>query len=159
MNEGFGYLGKFFEDFKKGEKIVHKYGRTVTYDLNLLFTNLLLNDSPLHLDLDYMRKTEFKQILLISSMTIAVAIGIATLDFKNVVWDEGVYNVKFFKPVFNGDTLRVVTEIIELKEHGERKDLGIVRVKHTVYKNGYEEKVCEFERVIWLLKKEYFRVK
>jgi itaconyl-CoA hydratase len=157
MNEEFGYLGKFFEDLKVGEIIVHKYGRTVTYDLNLLFTNFLLNDSPLHSDSNYMEKTEFKQILLLSSMTLAVAIGIASLDFKNVVWDEGIYNVKFLKPVFNGDTLRVITEIMELREHEERKELGIVKLKHEVYKNGYEEKVCEFERVIWLLKKEYFK--
>jgi acyl dehydratase len=58
-----GYPGRFFEDFAKGERIVHRLGRTVTYQDNLYFTHTLLNTNPVHFDKEYAELTEFKRPL------------------------------------------------------------------------------------------------
>lgn len=150
-----GYTGKFFEDFVKGEKILHRLGRTVTYQDNLYFTHTLLNVAPLHFDKEYMERTEFGKPLLVMTMTMAVTYGITSELFKNSAGEIEIRNFRMLAPVFDGDTLHVETEILDLKEHPERKDVGVVVVKHRVYKNNFSQIVCEFERELMIYKRDY----
>ena len=47
----------------------------------------------------------------------------------NLGWDE----VRFPKPVFHGDTLRVETEVLELRESKSRPTAGIVTFMHRAF--------------------------
>jgi acyl dehydratase len=149
-----GYLGRFFEDFTKGEKIIHRLGRTVTYQDNLYFTHSFLNVAPLHFDKEYMELTEFKKPLLVMSMTLAVVYGITSETFKNVYKELGIRDLRFTAPVFDGDTLHVETDVLDVKDVG-RDDVGLVVVKHRVYKNNFSQLVCEFTREALVYKKAY----
>jgi acyl dehydratase len=53
----------------------------------------------------------------------------------NLGWDE----VRFPKPVFLGDTLRTVTEVLEMRESKSRRDAGIVIFSHRCYNQRDEE--------------------
>jgi acyl dehydratase len=41
--------------------------------------------------------------------------------------------VRFPKPVFHGDTLRVETEVVELRESKSRPNQGVVTFAHRAY--------------------------
>jgi len=150
-----GYVGKCFEDFKEGEKIIHRFGRTVTFEDNKILTHIFFNTAPLHFDKEYMEMTEFKQPLLVATMTIGMVCGIASEEFKNIAGELEVRDLRFRAPVFDGDTIHVETEVLEVKEHPEREDVGIVRVKHKAYKDNFKTLVCEFERVLLVYKRKY----
>jgi len=149
-----GYPGRFFEDFVKGERILHRLGRTVTYQDNLYFTHTLLNTNPIHFDKEYAELTEFKRPLLLMTMTIALVYGITSETFKNVYRELGIKDLRFIAPVFDGDTLHVESEILDVREVG-REDSGLVVVKHRVYKNNLSQVVCEFIREALMYKKAH----
>ncbi len=154
MTSFFGYSGKFFEDFVKGEKIVHKLGRTVTYQDNVYFTHTQLNVAPIHFDAEYMKGTEFGKPILVMTMTLAIAYGITSEVFENVYKEVEIRDLKFTAPVFDGDTLHVETEVLDVKEVPGRSDVGDVIVRHRVYKNNFSQLVCEFVREVWVYKRE-----
>jgi acyl dehydratase len=60
----------------------------------------------------------------------------------NLGWDE----VRFPLPVFIGDTLRVETEVVELRPSKSRPDQGIVTFAHRAY-NQRDELVAHCRRV------------
>jgi acyl dehydratase len=62
---------------------------------------------------------------------VGISVGETTLGtaIANLGWDE----VRFPKPVFHGDTIRVETEILELRDSKSRPDAGIVTFLHRAY--------------------------
>jgi acyl dehydratase len=52
----------------------------------------------------------------------------------NLGWDE----VRFPRPVFHGDTLRVETEVLELRDSRSRPDNGIVIFEHRAFNQNNE---------------------
>lgn len=148
-----GYPGLFFEDVKPGQVIVHRLGRTVTFQDNLFFSHTLLNTACLHFDKEYMEFTEFKQPLLVMTMVLGITYGIASEDFKNVAREVEVRNMRMLAPVFDGDTLHVVTEIMETSESPSRNDAGVVVARHKTYKNNYSTQVMQVDRELLLYKR------
>ena len=62
---------------------------------------------------------------------VGISVGETTLGFAiaNLGWDE----VRFPKPLFHGDTVRVETEVLELRESKSRPDAGIVVFLHRAF--------------------------
>ena len=54
--------------------------------------------------------------------------------------------------MFHGDTIHVVTEVLDRRESKKRPDSGIVWFRHTGY-NQREEIVCECKRAGLMLKR------
>ena len=59
----------------------------------------------------------------------------------NLGWDE----VRFPKPVFHGDTLRIETEVLELRDSKSRPENGIVIFAHRAF-NQNDELVAHCKR-------------
>jgi acyl dehydratase len=57
----------------------------------------------------------------------------------------GMTDVKFPKPVFHGDTLKVRTAVLSIRESKSRPDAGIVEFNHTAI-NQRGEIVAECKR-------------
>lgn len=80
-----------------------------------------------------------------------IASGIHTLSISFKLWvEQGIYgddviagtgmnNIKFIKPVYPGDELHTIVEVIDKKE---KKETGIITVLLSTY-NDKEEKVFE----------------
>ena len=66
----------------------------------------------------------------------------------NLGWDE----VRFPKPVFHGDTLRIESEVLELRDSKSRPDNGIVIFAHRAF-NQNDELVGHCKRAALMLKK------
>lgn len=127
--------GVWFDELFVGQRFDHAIRRTVTETDNVLFTTLSHNPAQLHLDAEYMKGTEYGQVLVNSCFTLSLMVGVSVGDttlgtaVANLGWDE----VRFPKPVFVGDTLNIVTEVLELRESKSRPDAGIVTFLHQAF--------------------------
>jgi acyl dehydratase len=146
--------GLYFEEFSVGQVIDHPIRRTVTETDNVLFTTLSHNPAALHLDAEYMKKSEFGRVLVNSCFTLALMVGISVNDtthgttVANLGWDE----VRFPKPVFQGDTLRIQSEVLETRDSRSRPDNGIVVFAHRAY-NQQDVLVAHCKRSALMLKR------
>ncbi len=128
--------GLYFDELTVGQVFKHAIRRTISEADNVWFSALTHNPAYLHLDEEYCRtETEFGQRLVNSGFTLGLMVGISVGDttlgtaIANLGWDE----VRFPKPVFHGDTLRVETEVKELRDSRSRPDAGIVVFQHRAY--------------------------
>lgn len=136
--------GRYFEDWKLGDRISHEIRRTVTETDNLLFTLMTHNPQPLHLDVEAAKASEFGQILVNGTFTFSLMVGLSVSDttLGTLVANLGYDKVVMPKPVFIGDTLRAETEIAELRESRSRPTAGIVTFRHELF-NQRGELVCQ----------------
>ena len=101
--------GLYFEQFDEGQVFDHAMSRTVSEMDNVLFCSLTMNPQPLHLDEEFAKQTEFGQRLVNSLFTLGLVFGISVGEttLGTTVANLGFSEVRFPKPVFHGDTLRV----------------------------------------------------
>ncbi len=136
--------GKWFDELEVGQVFQHDIRRTLTETDNLLFTAMTHNPAQLHLDDEYCKnETEFGQRLVNSYFTLGLMVGISVGDttLGTAVANLGNDEVRFPKPLFHGDTIRVETEVIELRASKSRPDQGIVKFQHRAY-NQHDELVA-----------------
>ena len=145
--------GRCFEQWQVGEKILHDLRHTVTQEENRLLTIMTHNPQPLHLDAAYAATTEFGQIVVNGLFTFALMVGMSVEDttLGTLIANLGYDQVTMPKPVFIGDTIRVETEIIALRESKSRANAGIVTFRHRAF-NQRDELVCEALRTALIQK-------
>ena len=139
--------GLYLEDFEVGRVMEHAIRRTVTEMDNTLFSCLTHNPQPLHIDAHFAEKTEFGQRIFNSLYTLGIMIGMTVYDttLGTTIGNLGMTEVRFPKPVFHGDTLRVTTEVLSKRESRSRPDAGIVELLHKAI-NQKGEVVAECRR-------------
>ena len=147
--------GKFFDQWEVGERIEHDIRRTVTETDNLLFSTMTHNPQPLHLDVEAAKESGFGQILVNSTFTFSLLVGLSVGDttLGTLVANLGFDKVVTPKPVFIGDTLRAQSEVKELRESKSRSGAGIVTFVHEML-NQRDEIVCRCERSALLMKSD-----
>jgi acyl dehydratase len=139
--------GLWFDELSIGQRFEHAIRRTVTETDNVLFTAMTHNPAQLHLDEEYMKGTEFGTRIVNSCFTLGLMVGISVAEttlgtaVANLGWDE----VRFPKPLFHGDTVNVVTEVIELRDSKSRPDAGIVTFLHKAF-NQHGDVVASCKR-------------
>jgi itaconyl-CoA hydratase len=145
--------GLYYEDFEPGDTFEHRPGRTITDVDNIWMTLLTLNVQPVHFDAAYAAKTEWKKMLVDSTLTLALLTGMSvrTVSAKvvaNLGWDK----VKATHPVFAGDTLYAESTVLFKRESKSRPTQGIVTVStRGLNQNGVE--VMSFERTMLIYKR------
>jgi acyl dehydratase len=139
--------GLWFDELSVGQVFAHPIRRTVTETDNVLFSTMTHNPAQLHLDAEYMKTSEYGQIIVNSCFTLGLMVGISVGDttlgtaVANLGWDE----VRFPKPVFIGDTLNIKTTVIELRESRSRPEAGIVTFLHEAF-NQHGDTVASCKR-------------
>lgn len=128
--------GLYYDQFHVGQIFKHGIRRTITEADNVWFSALTHNPAYLHIDEEYCRtQTEFGQRIVNSGFTLGLMVGITVGDttlgttIANLGWDE----VRFPKPLFHGDTIRVESEVLEMRESKSRPTQGIVIFAHRAY--------------------------
>ncbi|MEN0134547.1 MAG: MaoC family dehydratase [Rhodococcus sp. (in: high G+C Gram-positive bacteria)] len=146
--------GLYFEQFEPGQVFEHEVRRTVTESDNMLFSTMTLNMAPLHLDAEYSKDSLFGQRLVNSLFLHGLVCGISMQDttFGTTLGNLGFSETKFPKPTFHGDTIRVRTEIVAVRESKSRDDSGLVTFHHQGI-NQRDEVVCDTTRVGLMLKR------
>ena len=139
--------GLWFDELTVGQTFHHAIRRTVTETVNLLFSTLTHNPAALHLDAEAMKDSDYGRIIVNSTFTLGLMVGVSVGDttlgtaIANLGWDE----VRFPAPVFIGDTLRIETEVADLRESKSRPTAGIVTFLHRAY-NQRDELVATCKR-------------
>ena len=139
--------GLYFEEFHVGQMFKHYMRRTVTEADNLFISALTHNPAALHLDEEYMRGSQYGARIVNSTFTLGLMVGVSVGDttlgttVANLGWDE----VRFPAPVFHGDTLRIESEVLEIRESKSRPENGIITFAHRAY-NQHDELVGSCKR-------------
>ncbi|MDP9227105.1 MAG: MaoC family dehydratase [Actinomycetota bacterium] len=147
------WRGRFFDDFAVGDVYRSRLGRTVTVTDNIWFTLLTMNTNQMHFNTPYAERTEFRQPLVVSTLTLAIVLGLSVADTSenavaNLGWDE----IKLPNPVYAGDTLWAESEVLTARESKSRPSCGIVGIR-TRGINQRAEVVIEFTRSFMVFKR------
>ncbi|RXJ87526.1 MaoC family dehydratase [Arcobacter sp. CECT 8985] len=145
-------LGNFFEDFEIGQKIVHPLPRTITDGDVSFYIALTGSRFALHSSDVLAQKMGYKNKPLDDLLMFHLTFGKSVQDISlNAIANLGYAEVSFANPVYVGDTVRLETEVIGLKENSNGKS-GVVYV-HSIGYNQDEQEVLNLKRWVMVHKK------
>ena len=123
--------GNFFEDFRYGQIIPHATPRTVTDGDVALYTALYGSRFAVQSADTFAKAIGYPRAPLDDLLTFHVVFGKTTPDISlNAIANLGYAACRFLKPVYPGDTLSSVSEVIGLKENSNG-ETGTVYVRST----------------------------
>jgi itaconyl-CoA hydratase len=121
-------VGLAFEDFAPDQIFHHRPGITVTQQDNVDEALATYNQAMIHYDHHYADNTEFRLPLVVSTLTLQRAIGMAWKTFGRRKRILAFRSIALTAPVFGGDTLYARSRILETKESDDR-DCGKVAIE------------------------------
>ncbi len=117
MSDIFINRGMWFEEFEVGQQIIST-GRTITENDIVSFAGLSGDYNQIHTDAEFARTTPFGQRVAHGLLVLSIASGQAmrtgVLEGTVIAFRE-INTWKFSSPVFIGDTIRAVLNVIEIK--------------------------------------------
>ncbi len=118
--------GNFFEDFRLGQKIRHATPRTVTTGDVAVYNGLFGARFAVQSSDTFAQKIGYPRAPIDDLLVFHMVFGKTVPDVSlNAVANLGYADCRFLKPVYPGDTLHAVSEVIGLKENSNKKT-GIV---------------------------------
>lgn len=145
--------GRFFEDFVLGETIVHATPRTVTSGDVSLYTALYGSRFAVQSSDAFARSIGYPAAPVDDLLVFHIVFGKTVPDISlNAVANLGYADGRFLRPVFPGDTLATVSEVIGLKPTSAG-DTGIVYVRSTG-RNQRGEEVLSYVRWVLVRRRE-----
>ena len=146
-------FGHYLEEYRVGDIYKHWPGKTITESDNNLFTLLVMNHHPVHLDKKYCETHPHGKIVVVGTLVLSLVAGmsvseisgkaIANLDYEKITHDG---------PVFIGDTIYCETEILKVRESRSKPDRGIIYVETRAF-NQDGRKVLTLRRHVLIPKK------
>jgi len=114
---------KFFEELEVGA-VRETVGRTITETDVVVHAGHTGDFYPHHMDAVFARNTPFGQRIAHGTMTFAIAIGMKASIVNEKSFTYGFDRLRFPKPVFIGDTLRVRVTLADKQPDLKRPHLG-----------------------------------
>ena len=128
--------GRYFEDFRVGERLVHPTPRTLTEGDRSLYVGLTGSRDPVSSAVTVSAALGFSRAPLEAFFLFNVAFGKTVPDISlNAIANLGYADLRFLRPVYSGDTLRVESEILGLRETSNRKS-GVVYTRSNAFNQG-----------------------
>jgi len=118
-------MSRYFEDFSVGE-LFRTRGRTITEADIVAFAGLSGDFIELHVNEEYARQSAFGQRIAHGALIFSVSTGLTSqmgLVRETVVAFYGVDRLRFTRPVFIGDTVRVEQTVAAAEAKGEGRGL------------------------------------
>ena len=145
--------GNFFEDFRLGQQIHHATPRTVTLGDVAVYNGLFGARFAVQSSDVFAAEIGYPRSPLDDLLVFHVVFGKTVPDVSlNAVANLGYADCRFRKPVYPGDTLNAVSEVIGLKENSNRKT-GIVYVRSRGF-NQNGETVLDYARWVMVRKRD-----
>ena len=145
---------RYYEDFEIGQRFISG-GMTMT-EAGIIEFARQWDPQPFHTDIEFAKKWTFGGLIASGMHTMAVTLKLWLEQgiFRACsLGSPGIGEVQFARPVRPGDTLRVVTDIVELRTSASRPDRGIARIRQvTINQRG--EHVMEQETVVFLKRRQ-----
>src|SRR5436305_9950979 len=145
--------GNFFEDFRLGQTVRHATSRTVTAGDVALYNALYgARFAPQSSD-PFAYAIGYPSSPVDDLLVFHIVFGKTVPDISiNAIANLGYAAGRFLAPVYPGDTLHAVSEVIGLKENSNRKT-GLVFVRSTGRKQD-DSTVLEYVRWVMLRKRD-----
>ncbi|MEP4768738.1 MAG: MaoC family dehydratase [Roseibium sp.] len=145
--------GNFFEDFQVGQVIRHATPRTVTSGDQALYTALYGSRFAVQSSDAFARSLGYAHAPIDDLLTFHVVFGKTVSDISlNAVANLGYAGGRFLAPVYPGDTISTVSEVIGKKENSNGRT-GVVYVRSTGYTSGGTE-VLDYVRWVMVNKRD-----
>ncbi|MCW8931643.1 MAG: MaoC family dehydratase [Gammaproteobacteria bacterium] len=146
-------IGNYFEDFKLNEKIIHPLPRTISDGDVSLYIALTGSRFALNSSVEMAKTMGYKDRPIDDILLFHIVFGKSVIDISiNAIANLGYAEVIFPTPVFVGDTVRLESTIIGLKENSNGKS-GNVYVHSQGY-NQHNELILSFKRWVMVHKKD-----
>jgi 2-methylfumaryl-CoA hydratase len=143
----------YFEDFRSGDQLVHAVPRTITEGDCALYIGLTGDRYPLHSSAEYARSLGYERETVNDLLVFHMVFGKTVNDVSlNAVANLGYAGLRFLAPVYPGDTVRSVSEVLGKKENASGQN-GIVWVR-TTGTNQRNETVLEYVRWVMVNKRD-----
>ncbi|MHC3000028.1 dehydratase [Microbacterium sp. HJ5] len=125
-------IDRWYEDIEVGERR-ETVGRTITEADIVLHAGQTGDFFPHHMDAQWMATQPAGQRIAHGTLIVSVAVGMTAGDINPQAMSYGYDRIRFIRPVFIVDTIRVTAEITEKTAHVKRpKEYGYVHELVTV---------------------------
>ena len=125
----------YFEDYEKGERIVHTEGMSIEEAEHAIATRLYQNTAKVHFDGFAAKSTRFGKRLIYGGHIISLARALSYNGLENALgilaWNAGTHS----NPTFAGDTIYAYSEVLDSAALPGRSDVGALRVRLCAVKN------------------------
>ncbi|MDP9050092.1 MAG: dehydratase [Acidobacteriota bacterium] len=115
----------FFEDFVVGVQR-ETVGRTITEADVVIHAGQTGDFYPHHMDAEWCKTQPFGQRMAHGTLVFSVAVGMTAGQVNPRAMSYGYDRLRFVRPVFLNDTIRVRVSIKELRDDAKRPAHGIV---------------------------------
>ena len=145
--------GAYFEDFRLGQVLRHATPRTITQGDAALYVALTGSRFAVTSSDEAARAARLPRAPIDPLLVFHMVFGKSVPDISlNAVANLGYADGRFLAPVYPGDTVAAVSEVIGLKENSNRKS-GVVHVR-TTGTNQRGEAVLSYVRWVMVRKKD-----
>ena len=126
-------MARYFEEFHEGEVVISQ-GRTITEADVVHFAALSGDWNELHVNEEFARRGYFGRRIAHGALIFSISTGLATQTDRSrhpdLVAFYGVDRLRFVKPVFLGDTIRLRQTVRSLEPRGEKT--GIINIAREI---------------------------
>ena len=141
---------QFLEDYVTGASR-ETMGRTITETDIVLHAGQTGDFYPHHMDAEWCKTQDFKQRIAHGTLIFSVAVGMTAGVINPEAFSYGYDRLRFIKPVFIGDTIRVRVTLKEKREH-KKPGFGVVSELVEAF-NQHKETVLACEHLLLVRKK------
>lgn len=135
-------IQRYFEEFETNEERTTG-GRTITETDIVIHAGQTGDFFPHHMDEEWCKTQPFGKRIAHGTLIFSVAIGMTAQVINEVAMTYGYERLRFTKPIFIGDTIRVKVTISAKKEH-KKPGFGLITELVEVFNQRQElVMVCE----------------
>lgn len=114
-------IDRWFEDYEVGERRT-TVGRTITETDIVVHAGQTGDFFPHHMDAEWCATQPFGARIAHGTLILSIAVGMTAADINPQSMSYGYDRIRFLKPVFIGDTIKVVAEIADKSDHKKNPD-------------------------------------
>lgn len=145
------FITKYYEAFELNE-VRNTRGRTITETDIVIHAGQSGDFFPHHMDEEWCKTQPFGKRIAHGTLIFTVAIGLTADYINEVSMTYGYERLRFIKPVFINDTIRVKVTISDKKDH-KKPGYGLV-TEAVECVNQHDELVMCCEHLLLVKKKE-----
>src|SRR5665647_2834925 len=135
----------FFESLELNS-VRHTIGRTITETDIVIHAGQTGDFFPHHMDAEWCKTQPFKQRIAHGTLVFSIAVGLTAKVINEAAMTYGYERLRFIKPVFIGDTIKVKVTIKEKKDY-KKPGYGLVTELVEAF-NQHKELVMICEHIL-----------
>ena len=127
-------------------------GRTITETDIVIHAGQTGDFFPHHMDEEWCKTQPFQKRIAHGTLIFSIAVGLTAGEINEVAMTYGYERLRFIRPVFIGDTIRVEVKIKSKADH-RKPGFGLVTEQVEAF-NQHREVVMACEHILMVQKRE-----